>query len=107
MVSGKQLPLIKDNIVIVLEGKIQALRFTSDGMNISTIMIIVIIIIIIIIISQLKIFKRIFLNIEFKTQIHIIKEEDIPFYLSYSRSSTYAFLLNLNPRNKSLPLCVT
>jgi len=106
MVSGKQLPLIKDNIVIVLEGKIQALRFTSDGMNISTIMIIVIIIIIIII-SQLKIFKRIFLNIEFKTQIHIIKEEDIPFYLSYSRSSTYAFLLNLNPRNKSLPLCVT
>lgn len=34
MVSGKQLPLIKDNIVIVLEGKIQALRFTSDGLNI-------------------------------------------------------------------------
>jgi len=45
MVSGKQLPLIKDNIVIVLEGKIQALRFTSDGMDISNIMIIVIIII--------------------------------------------------------------
>lgn len=78
MVSGKQLPLIKDNIVIVLEGKIQALRFTSDGMNISTIMIIVIIIIIIII-SQLKIFERIFLNIGFKTQIHIIEEEDKPF----------------------------
>jgi len=73
MVSGKQLPLIKDNIVIVLEGKIQALRLTSDGMDISNIMIIVIIII-----SQLKIFKRIFLNIGFKTQIHIIKEEDKP-----------------------------
>jgi len=73
MVSGKQLPLIKDNIVIVLEGKIQALRFTSDGMDISNIMIIVIIII-----SQLKIFKRIFLNIGFKTQIHIFKEEDKP-----------------------------
>lgn len=76
MVSGKQLPLIKDNIVIVLEGKIQALRFTSDGLDISNIMIIVIILIII---SQLKIFKRIFLNIGFKTQIHIIEEEDKPF----------------------------
>ena len=62
MVSGKPLPLIKD-IVIVLDGKIQALRFTSDGaMDISNIMIIVVVIIII---SQLKIFKRIFLNMHF------------------------------------------